>query len=107
MALGRPLRLAFKVHGRTYPGDIRWVCNGRPVSGSQVVRASRYIELYSSAVRLAASAFIQDPLTVDVVVNAPALTHQGIVIARDRLRSISFKRAPRPPKTPADGIRPG
>jgi hypothetical protein len=56
---------------------------------------------------LAASAFIQDPLTVDVVVNAPALTHQGIVIARDRLRNISFKRAPRPPKTPADGIRPG
>jgi hypothetical protein len=42
--------------------------------------------------RIAAAAFIQDPLTLDVVVNAPALTHQGIVIARDRLRHLSSKR---------------
>ena len=71
------------------------------------MRASKYSEFYSSAMRLAASALIQDPLTVDVVVNAPALTHQGIVIARDRLRNLSFKRAPRQPKVPADGIRTG
>lgn len=31
-------------------------------------------KLYSSAMRIAAPAFIQDPLTLDVVVNAPALT---------------------------------
>jgi proline dehydrogenase len=43
---------------------------------------------YSSAMRLAAPAFIQDPLTVDLVINAPALTHQGIAIARDRLRQL-------------------
>jgi hypothetical protein len=49
-------------------------------------------KIYSSAMRIAAAAFIQDPLTLDVVVNAPALTHQGIVIARDRLRHLSRKR---------------
>jgi len=31
-------------------------------------------KFYSSAMRIAAPAFIQDPLTLDVVVNAPALT---------------------------------
>jgi hypothetical protein len=45
-------------------------------------------KIYSSAMRIAAPAFIQDPLTLDVVVNAPALTHQGIVIARHRLRHL-------------------
>lgn len=62
----------------------------------QTMRSSKYVGLeriYSSAVRLAASAFIQDPLTLDVVVNAPALTHQGIAIARDRLRNLTRKRA--------------
>jgi hypothetical protein len=54
-------------------------------------------KICSSAMRIAASAFIQDPLTLDVVVNAPALTHQGIVIARDRLRHLSRKRK-QPPK---------
>ena len=57
--------------------------------------SSKYIgfeRIYSSAVRLAASAFIQDPLTLDVVVNAPALTNHGIAIARDRLRHLSRKR---------------
>jgi len=38
--------------------------------------------------RIAAPALIQDPLTVDLVINAPALTHQGIAIARDRLRQL-------------------
>jgi hypothetical protein len=45
-------------------------------------------KVYSSAMRIAAPAFIQDPLTVDLVINAPALTHQGLVIARDRLRHL-------------------
>jgi hypothetical protein len=59
------------------------------------MRSSKYVGLeriYSSAARFAASAFIQDPLTVDLVVNAPALTSHGIAIARDRLRHLSFKR---------------
>jgi len=45
-------------------------------------------KVYSSAMRIAAPALIQDPLTVDLVINAPALTHQGIAIARDRLRHL-------------------
>jgi hypothetical protein len=49
-------------------------------------------KIYLSAVRIAAPAFIQDPLTLDVILNAPALTHQGIVLARDRLRTLSRKR---------------
>jgi proline dehydrogenase len=49
-------------------------------------------KIYSSAMRIAAPAFIQDPLTLDVLVNAPALTHQGIAIARDRLRHLSRRR---------------
>jgi proline dehydrogenase len=49
-------------------------------------------KIYSSAMRIAAPAFIQDPLTLDVVLNAPALTHQGIAFARDRLRHLSRKR---------------
>ena len=60
-----------------------------------IVGSSKYLKferLYSSAVRLAATAFIQDPLTLDLVVNAPALTNQGIAIARDRLRHLSRKR---------------
>jgi hypothetical protein len=57
------------------------------------VRVLNGIEkIYSSAVRIAAPAFIQDPLTLDVILNAPALTHQGIVFARDRLRHLSRKR---------------
>ena len=70
------------------------------------MQTSKYIEFYSSAVRLAASAFIQDPLTLDLVVNAPALTHQGIVIARDRLRHISRKRVPHTPEQPTEGSQP-
>ena len=42
--------------------------------------------------RIAAPAFIQAPLTLDVIVTAPALTHQGLAIARDRLRHLSRKR---------------
>jgi hypothetical protein len=60
------------------------------------MRSSRYTgfeKIYSSAVRLAASAFIQDALILDVVVNAPALTNHGIAIARDRLRHLSRKRS--------------
>jgi proline dehydrogenase len=49
-------------------------------------------KIYSSAMRIAAPAFIQDPLTLDVILNAPALTHQGIALARDRLRHLSRKR---------------
>jgi len=49
-------------------------------------------KIYASAMRIAAPAFIQDPLTLDVILNAPALTHQGIVFARDRLRHLSRKR---------------
>jgi hypothetical protein len=57
--------------------------------------SSKYVELekiYSSAARFAASALIQDPLTLDLVINAPALTTHGIAIARDRLRHLSLKR---------------
>jgi hypothetical protein len=73
------------------------------------MQASKYSEFYSSAVRLAASAFIQDPLTLDLVINAPALTHQGIVIARDRLRHISRRhmRGSQTPKVPADAAQSG
>ena len=70
--------------------------DGRQVPGRITsMGSSKYMgfeRIYSSAVRLAASAFIQDPLTLDVVVNAPALTNHGIAIARDRLRHLSRKR---------------
>jgi hypothetical protein len=59
------------------------------------MRSSKYIgfeRIYSSAARLAAPAFIQDPLTLDLVINAPALTSHGIAIARHRLRHFSLKR---------------
>ncbi len=56
-------------------------------------------KLYSSAMRIAAPALIQDPLTLDVILNAPALTHQGWVLARDRIRHLSRKRR-QPPRSP-------
>ena len=59
------------------------------------MRSSMYIgieRIYSLAARVAVSAFIQDPLTVDLVINAPALTSHGVAIARDRLRHLSIKR---------------
>jgi hypothetical protein len=63
----------------------------------QSFKSSGFEKIYSSAVRIAASAFIQDPLTLDVVINAPALTHHGIAIARNRLRHFSLRRAPSNP----------
>jgi hypothetical protein len=54
--------------------------------------------IYSSAVRLAATAFILDPLTLEVVVNAPALTNHGIAIVRDRLRHWGYRPGPVSPK---------
>ena len=67
----------------------------------QIMRSSMYIgieRIYSLAARVAVSAFIQDPLTLDLVINAPALTSHGVAIARDRLRHLSIKRT-------SDGLR--
>jgi hypothetical protein len=60
----------------------------------QLSKCNGFERIYSSAVRLAASALIQDPLTLDLVINAPALTNHGITIARERLRNLSRRRAP-------------
>ena len=75
------------------PTDSGWVAGAR--ENCQIMNSSKYIgfeRIYSSAARFAASAFTQDPLTLDLVINAPALTSHGVAIARDRLRHFSLKR---------------
>ena len=62
--------MASKCRSRLVPGVLGHIY--RSVRESQTMQA--FEKIYSSAMRIAGPAFIQDPLTLDMVVNAPALT---------------------------------